>query len=143
MLNNNSDFEQCDDIINNNNNDNNDNNDNDDNDDNSNENILEGIEHQFENYYDFLMMLKDKIDNMPIPEQTHLNILKILKKHGEKFTENSTGTHIELINIKESTANEIFKYVDFVTKQNEFILQDEQQKELFKQQLGNKDINIF
>ena len=88
-------------------------------------------------------MLKDKIDNMPIPEQTHLNILKILKKHGEKFTENSTGTHIELINIKESTANEIFKYVDFVTKQNEFILQDEQQKELFKQQLGNKDINIF
>ena len=78
-----------------------------------------------------LDMLKNKIETMG--KIHHIEILKILKKNSTvKLNENKSGVFINLSYIPEDTIHEIKEYLNYISMQENALLNSEIQKEEFK-----------
>jgi hypothetical protein len=78
-----------------------------------------------------LESIKTKIESMG--KQYHIEILKILKNNSSiKLNENKSGVFVNLSFLSKDTIDEIIKYIDFISQQENSISYLETQKEDFK-----------
>lgn len=77
------------------------------------------------------LVLKDKIEN--IDKHYQIEILKIFLKHNVEMTENNNGTFINLTYVKKKRVlNEINKYMNYISLQEETLNETENLKENMK-----------
>jgi len=78
-----------------------------------------------------LEIIKSKIENMS--KKHHIEILKILKTNTSiKINENKSGIFINLSFLPNETINELYKYIDYISKQEDSLNNIENQKNLLK-----------
>lgn len=78
-----------------------------------------------------LETIKTKIESMG--KQSHIEILKILKNNPNvKLNENKSGVFVNLSFLSKEMVDEIIKYIDFISQQENSISYLETQKEDFK-----------
>lgn len=78
-----------------------------------------------------LETIKTKIENMG--KQSHIEILKILKNNPNvKLNENKSGVFVNLSFLSKDMVDEVIKYIDFISQQENSISYLETQKEDFK-----------
>jgi hypothetical protein len=78
-----------------------------------------------------LEIIKSKIENMS--KKHHIEILKILKTNSLiKINENKSGIYINLSFLPNETINELYKYIDYISKQEDSLNNIENQKNMLK-----------
>ena len=78
-----------------------------------------------------LEFIKSKIENMS--KKHHIEILKILKtKSSIKINENKSGIFINLSFLPNETVDELYKYIDYIAKQEDSLNNIENQKNILK-----------
>lgn len=73
-----------------------------------------------------LLKLKDNIDKLGKTNQ--IEILRILKKNNEIFTENNNGTFVNLIHLNEKTITEMNNYLEYISLQSYHLKEVEKKK---------------
>ena len=77
------------------------------------------------------LTLKEKIEN--VDKHYQIEILKIFLKHNVEMTENNNGTFINLTYVKKKRVlNEINKYMNYISVQEETLNETETLKENMK-----------
>lgn len=83
-----------------------------------------------------LLQLRDDIDKLPKTNQ--IEILRILQKNHETFTENNNGVFINLIYTSKETIKEIHQYLEYISLQSWNLKEIENKKsELFSEYFSN------
>ena len=78
-----------------------------------------------------LEFIKSKIENMS--KKHHIEILKILKTNSSiKINENKSGIFINLSFLPNETVDELYKYIDYISKQEDSLNNIENQKNMLK-----------
>jgi hypothetical protein len=78
-----------------------------------------------------LEFIKSKIENMS--KKHHIEILKILKTNSAiKINENKSGIFINLSFLPNETIDELYKYIDYISKQEDSLNNIENQKNMLK-----------
>lgn len=78
-----------------------------------------------------LEIIKSKIENMS--KKHHIEILKILKTNSLiKINENKSGIYINLSFLPNETISELYKYIDYISKQEDSLNNIENQKNMLK-----------
>ena len=78
-----------------------------------------------------LEFIKSKIENMS--KKHHIEILKILKtKSSIKINENKSGIFINLSFLPNEIIDELYKYIDYISKQEDSLNNIENQKNMLK-----------
>ena len=88
---------------------------------------------------DPLKTLRDKIQNLEKIHQKY--ILKIFCANNVPYTENSNGVFINMINIPDHIIEELYKYLNYVNIQENFLVEGEVAREAYKQTLTNANKN--
>lgn len=87
-----------------------------------------------------LILIRDTIEKMTKFNQ--IEILRILNNHKDIIlNENKYGVHINLTELNEDVVNEIKIYINYVNTQEITLNKVEQEKEDYKINYFNKDIN--
>ena len=78
-----------------------------------------------------LEFIKSKIENMS--KKHHIEILKILKTNSAiKINENKSGIFINLSFLPNETIDDLYKYIDYISKQEDSLNNIENQKNMLK-----------
>ncbi len=78
-----------------------------------------------------LEFIKSKIENMS--KKHHIEILKILKTNSAiKINENKSGIFINLSFLPNETIDQLYKYIDYISKQEDSLNNIENQKNMLK-----------
>ena len=101
-------------------------------------NELQTIAQQVEAKTNYLMALKDGIENMPVIHQ--IEVLRILHtKQHTQINENKNGVFINISKINDATLRELEEYMKYVIKQEKHLNEIEEQKQhLTKEFFENK-----
>lgn len=100
-------------------------------------NELQNIAQQVETKTNYLMLLKDGIENMPVIHQ--IEILRILYNKQTQINENKNGVFINISKINDKTLQELENYMKYVIQQEEQLNEIEEQKQyLSKEYFDNK-----
>ena len=91
-------------------------------------NELQSIAQQVEAKTNYLMSLKDGIENMPIVHQ--IEILRILHNKQTQINENKNGVFVNISKLNDTTLRELEEYMKYVIKQEKQLNEIEQQKEI-------------
>ena len=98
---------------------------------------LHTIAQQVESKTNYLMALKDGIENMPVIHQ--IEVLRILHSKHTQINENKNGVFINISKISEATLRELEDYMKYVIKQEKHLNEIEEQKQhLTKEFFENK-----
>lgn len=98
---------------------------------------LQTIAQQVEAKTNYLMALKDGIENMPVIHQ--IEVLRILHTKHTQINENKNGVFINISKINDATLNELEDYMNYVIKQEKQLNEIEEQKQyLTKEFFENK-----
>ena len=98
---------------------------------------LQTIAQQVEAKTNYLMALKDGIENMPVIHQ--IEVLRILHTKHTQINENKNGVFINISKINDATLNELEDYMNYVIKQEKQLNEIEEQKQyLTKEFFDNK-----
>jgi hypothetical protein len=81
--------------------------------------------------------LKSKIEVLDKSQQ--IEVLKILSKGLCKLNENKSGIYVNMSYISEDIIEELKKYIDYLSEQDEAIKTVEYQKEFFKNTLDDEE----
>lgn len=73
-----------------------------------------------------IKQLKSKIENLEKTEQ--YEIIKILNNNNYTYTKNNNGYFINMNNIPQKAINEINDFIDFSTKNNELLINDQKER---------------
>ena len=73
-----------------------------------------------------IKLLKSKIGNLESTEQ--YEIIKILNKNNYNYTKNNNGYFINMNNIPKTVIQEINKFIDFSSKNNEILINDQKER---------------
>jgi hypothetical protein len=101
-------------------------------------NELQSIAQQVETKTNYLMSLKDGIENMPVIHQ--IEILRILHNKQTQINENKNGVFVNISFLPKETITELAKYVRYVGDQESVINTVEHQKQEFKNTFFDSDI---
>lgn len=86
----------------------------------------------------FLEKIKTKIESMN--KSHHIQILKILKKNNLiKLNENKSGVFVNLSFLSKDTLDDIVKYIDYISIQEDSIRFIENQRDEFKNTFFNEN----
>ena len=100
-------------------------------------NELQGIAQQVEVKTNYLMLLKDGIENMPIIHQ--VEILRILHSKHTQINENKNGVFVNISKINDATLRDLEEYMNYVGQQEKQLTEIEDQKQyLSKEYFDNK-----
>lgn len=100
-------------------------------------NELQHIAQQVEVKTNYLMNLKDGIENMPAIHQ--IEILRILHKKHTQLNENKNGVFVNISKLNDATLQELEHYMKYVIQQEKQLSEFETQKEfLAKEYFENK-----
>jgi hypothetical protein len=100
-------------------------------------NELQGIAQQVEVKTNYLMLLKDGIENMPIIHQ--IEILRILHSKHTQINENKNGVFVNISKINDATLRDLEEYMNYVVQQEKQLIEIEDQKQyLSKEYFDNK-----
>jgi hypothetical protein len=100
-------------------------------------NELQNIAQQVETKTNYLMLLKDGIENMPVIHQ--IEVLRILYNKQTQINENKNGVFINISKINDKTLQELENYMKYVIQQEEQLNEIEEQKQyLSKEYFDNK-----
>jgi hypothetical protein len=100
-------------------------------------NELQHIALQVETKTNYLMNLKDGIENMPVVHQ--IEILRILHKKQTQLNENKNGVFVNISKLSDTTLQELEQYTKYVIQQEKQLSEIETQKEfLSKEYFDNK-----
>jgi hypothetical protein len=100
-------------------------------------NELQHLAQQVEAKTNYLMNLKDGIENMPVVHQ--IEILRILYKKQTHLNENKNGVFVNISKLNDATLQELEKYMKYVIQQEKQLSEFETQKEfLTKEYFENK-----
>jgi hypothetical protein len=100
-------------------------------------NELQSIAQQVETKTNYLMSLKDGIENMPVIHQ--IEILRILHSKQTQINENKNGVFVNISKINDTTLRELEDYMKYVIQQEKQLNEIEQQKQyLSKEYFENK-----
>ena len=100
-------------------------------------NELQGIAQQVEVKTNYLMFLKDGIENMPIIHQ--IEILRILHSKHTQINENKNGVFVNISKINDTTLRVLEDYMNYVVQQEKQLNEIEDQKQyLSKEYFDNK-----
>ena len=100
-------------------------------------NELQGIAQQVEVKTNYLMLLKDGIENMPIIHQ--VEILRILHSKHTQINENKNGVFVNISKINDATLRDLEEYMNYVVQQEKQLTEIEDQKQyLSKEYFDNK-----
>jgi hypothetical protein len=100
-------------------------------------NELQHLAQQVETKTNYLMNLKDGIENMPVVHQ--IEILRILYKKQTHLNENKNGVFVNISKLNDATLQELEKYMKYVIQQEKQLSEFETQKEfLTKEYFENK-----
>jgi hypothetical protein len=91
-------------------------------------NELQSIAQQVEAKTNYLMSLKDGIENMPIVHQ--IEILRILHNKQTQINENKNGVFVNISKLNDTTLRELEEYMKYVIQQEKQLNEIEQQKEI-------------
>ena len=98
---------------------------------------LHTIAQQVEAKTNYLMTLKDGIENMPVIHQ--IEVLRILHSKHTQINENKNGVFINISKISDATLRELEDYMKYVIKQEKHLNEIEEQKQhLTKEFFENK-----
>ena len=100
-------------------------------------NELQHIALQVETKTNYLMNLKDGIENMPVVHQ--IEILRILHKKQTQLNENKNGVFVNISKLTDATLQELENYMKYVIQQEKQLNEIETQKEILsKEYFENK-----
>jgi hypothetical protein len=100
-------------------------------------NEVQHIAQQVETKTNYLMNLKDGIENMPVIHQ--IEILRILHKKQTQLNENKNGVFVNISKLNDTTLQELENYMKYVIQQEKQLSEIETQKEyLTKEFFENK-----
>lgn len=100
-------------------------------------NELQHIALQVETKTNYLMNLKDGIENMPVVHQ--IEILRILHKKQTQLNENKNGVFVNISKLNDATLRELEEYMNYVIQQEKQLSEIETQKEMLsKEYFENK-----
>jgi hypothetical protein len=100
-------------------------------------NELQGIAQQVEVKTNYLMFLKDGIENMPTIHQ--IEILRILHSKHTQINENKNGVFVNISKINDATLRVLEDYMNYVVQQEKQLNEIEDQKQyLSKEYFDNK-----
>jgi len=100
-------------------------------------NELQSIAQQVETKTNYLMALKDGIENMPVVHQTE--ILRILHSKQTQINENKNGVFVNISKLSDTTLRELEGYMKYVIQQEKQLNEIEEQKQLLaKEYFENK-----
>jgi hypothetical protein len=100
-------------------------------------NELQSIAQQVETKTNYLMTLKDGIENMPVIHQ--IEILRILHNKQTQINENKNGVFVNISKINDTTLRELEDYMKYVIQQEKQLNEVEEQKQyLSKEYFDNK-----
>lgn len=100
-------------------------------------NELQNIALQVETKTNYLMNLKDGIENMPVVHQ--IEILRILHKKQTQLNENKNGVFVNISKLTDATLQELEQYMKYVIQQEKQLNEIETQKEILsKEYFENK-----
>jgi hypothetical protein len=100
-------------------------------------NELQSIAQQVETKTNYLMFLKDGIENMPVIHQ--IEILRILHNKQTQINENKNGVFVNISKINDTTLRELEEYMKYVIQQEKQLNEIEEQKQyLTKEYFENK-----
>lgn len=91
-------------------------------------NELQSIAQQVEAKTNYLMSLKDGIENMPIVHQ--IEILRILHNKHTQINENKNGVFVNISKLNDTTLRQLEEYMKYVIQQEKQLNEIEQQKEI-------------
>jgi hypothetical protein len=100
-------------------------------------NEIQTIAQQVEAKTNYLMTLKDGIENMPLVHQ--VEILRILNSKHTQINENKNGVFVNISKLNNELLQELFDYMTYVIKQEKQLNEVEHQKQcLTKEFFDNK-----
>jgi hypothetical protein len=100
-------------------------------------NELQSIAQQVETKTNYLMSLKDGIENMPVIHQ--IEILRILHSKQTQINENKNGVFVNISKINDTILRELEDYMKYVIQQEKQLNEIEEQKQyLSKEYFENK-----
>lgn len=100
-------------------------------------NEIQTIAHQVETKTNYLMSLKDGIENMPVVHQ--IEILRILHSKNTQINENKNGVFINISKLNNNILQELYDYMKYVINQEKHLNEIEEQKQsLTKEFFDNK-----
>jgi hypothetical protein len=100
-------------------------------------NELQSIAQQVETKTNYLMSLKEGIENMPVVHQ--IEILRILHNKQTQINENKNGVFVNISKLNDTTLSELEGYMRYVIQQEKQLNEIEQQKQqLTKEYFENK-----
>jgi hypothetical protein len=100
-------------------------------------NELQSIAQQVETKTNYLMSLKEGIENMPAVHQ--IEILRILHNKQTQINENKNGVFVNISKLNDTTLSELEGYMRYVIQQEKQLNEIEQQKQqLTKEYFENK-----
>jgi hypothetical protein len=100
-------------------------------------NELQTLAQQIEAKTNYLMALKDGIENIPVIHQ--IEVLRILHTKHTQINENKNGVFINISKINDTTLRELEEYMKYVIKQEKQLNEIEEQKQnLTKEFFENK-----
>ena len=100
-------------------------------------NELQTIAQQVEAKTNYLMALKDGIENIPVIHQ--IEVLRILHTKHTQINENKNGVFINISKINDATLRELEEYMKYVINQEKHLNEIEEQKQhLTKEFFENK-----
>jgi hypothetical protein len=100
-------------------------------------NEIQQIAQQVETKTNYLMNLKEGIENMPMIHQ--IEILRILHKKQTQLNENKNGVFVNISKLNDTVLQELEDYMNYVIQQEKQLSEFETQKEyLTKEYFENK-----
>lgn len=100
-------------------------------------NELQSIAQQVETKTNYLMALKEGIENMPVIHQ--VEILRILHNKQTQINENKNGVFVNISKINDTILRELEDYMNYVIQQEKQLNEIEEQKQLLsKEYFENK-----
>jgi len=100
-------------------------------------NELQSIAQQVETKTNYLMALKEGIENMPVIHQ--VEILRILHNKQTQINENKNGVFVNISKINDAILRELEDYMNYVIQQEKQLNEIEEQKQfLSKEYFENK-----
>lgn len=95
-------------------------------------NELQSIAQQVETKTNYLMALKDGIENMPVVHQ--IEILRILHNKQTQINENKNGVFVNISKLNDATLRELEEYMKYVIQQEKQLNEIEEQKQILSKE---------
>jgi hypothetical protein len=91
-------------------------------------NEIQSIAQHVEAKTNYLMMLKDGIERMPVVHQ--IEVLRILAGKQVSLNENKNGIFVNITKLNDPTLTQLYEYMKYVIEQEEQLSEVEHQKQL-------------